>query len=283
MSIAIALPAAAQQTGRVPAAEQRRSLEASMLVAGSIDIQPDGSVSAYRLQHAERLPPEAARIVRQTVTGWRFEPVLVDGVARPVTSPMRLRLIARPVGDDYVVSVTDASFFDDDDITSTEQLRIDRQRPAPRYPPRMVAEGIPATAYVALRIGRDGKVSDAMVQQVNLHRVIYSRLDDARNEFARAALTALKRWTFHVPTTGPESDAESWTGVIPVTFCIEGALICDRDSHYGRWVPHVPGPSTQPAWLDDDQARRLSNTAIADNGLSSGHERLQLLTSLDGD
>ena len=46
----------------------RETAEASMLVTGTVDIEPDGRVSGYRLDRVDELPP-AAFVTRSTTAG----------------------------------------------------------------------------------------------------------------------------------------------------------------------------------------------------------------------
>ena len=56
----------------------RETAEASMLVTGTVDIEPDGRVSGYRLDRVDELPPAVVDLVTKAAGAWRFEPVLVD-------------------------------------------------------------------------------------------------------------------------------------------------------------------------------------------------------------
>ena len=80
----------------------RKQVEGSMLVTGMITIRADGGVAAVELDKQDRLPEGIAPFVTQVATSWRFEPVLIEGVARQVRTRMSARLLAKPTGDGVV-------------------------------------------------------------------------------------------------------------------------------------------------------------------------------------
>src|SRR3546814_4280506 len=71
-----------------------------MLLTGTIDIEHDGSVSGYALDQPEKVPDYVASLLDRRVAAWQFEPTVHDGRAVAVRSPMSVRMVARPVGED---------------------------------------------------------------------------------------------------------------------------------------------------------------------------------------
>src|SRR5690606_21600620 len=145
----------------------RNQVEVSMLLTGTIDIERDGSVSGYVLDDRAKVPDYVVAILDRQVPAWRFEPTLRDGQAVPVRSQMSLRMVGSPVGEDsFQLSITGVSFgeYSDD---ATDYVTRDSLEP-PRYPMDMVRIGGAGTVYLVLRIGRDGRVDDLFVEQVNL-------------------------------------------------------------------------------------------------------------------
>lgn len=270
----------AQSRGNSSVTQQQRSVEATMVLTGTIEIEPDGRVSGHRLDDADQIPAAAQEVVRNHLAHWRFEPVLVDGQARAVSSQMTLRLVARPQGEDYVVTIDSARFGGGSASgADTDRLRLGERRGRTVYPQGALDMGITATVYVVLEVGRDGNVINAAAQQVNLDSVVdRRRVEQVRQAFASASEAAVRRWSFHVPTTGASAGRSSWTGMVPVRYCIVNVRACDVP---GRWQTYVPGPRNRPAWLDDEGARRLSSTAVAGTGLVTGDDTIRLLTPLD--
>lgn len=78
----------------------RQTVEASMLVSGEIEISLQGQVRNFSVAGREDLPPEVTGLLDQLIPAWRFEPVEREGHAVAARSPMRLRLVARKLGED---------------------------------------------------------------------------------------------------------------------------------------------------------------------------------------
>ena len=71
----------------------RKQVESSMLVAGTIDIEKDGSVGGHGLDKPEQLPKGVVAFIGRTVPAWTFEPVVVDG--KPVRARVSRSLLLR--------------------------------------------------------------------------------------------------------------------------------------------------------------------------------------------
>src|SRR3546814_12660194 len=80
---------------------------------------------------------------------------------------MSVRIVARPVGEDgFEVSISGAN-FGKGSYRATDYLTRDRLDP-PEYPAEAQRMGGKGTVYLVLRIGREGRVADLLVEQVNL-------------------------------------------------------------------------------------------------------------------
>lgn len=232
-------------------------VEASMLVTGSIEVAPDGSVSGYAIDHPDQLPPVAAKLLGQSIPAWRFAPVRVDGQPAEARARMGIRLVARPVdGGNYSVGVASAWFSPADSAAPVAAATVTyKSQQRPRYPRMAAQDRVAGTAYVAMKVGRDGKVADAAVEQVDLY-VLGNRAQMAewRGEFADAALAALRQDTFTIPAIGPRAHAPYWIVHVPVTFNLNGMRVAanTRRPLYGHWRSYVPGPVTRPDWEHPD-------------------------------
>jgi TonB family protein len=254
----------------------RETIEASMLVTGSIDIEPDGRVSAYRLDRVDELPPEVVTLVEKAAGIWRFEPVLVDGVAAPVHAPMSLRIGARRQGEGkYGVDIRSARFGEDRPGSVPTGL----ERRPPMYPTEAVYRGIQGTVYLVLRIGPDGTVEDMVAEQVNLRYVAGERaMDRARDLLARVSMSAARSWTFAPPADAPASGNTGWSVRVPVDF----TLGRDSGPGYGEWRAYVPGPRHDIPW------RKSVDSGFGPDALAAGgvypldHAGPRLLTGLNG-
>lgn len=230
--------------------------ENSMVVTGTITVDPAGRVAGYALREPDKLPPVVRQIIQQTVPTWTFVPILDDG--RPVAAKtgMSLRVVATITDAEHAtIRVASAAFgcearqksrLPGECPAGTAVAYKHRERP-PSYPTAALRAGLGGEVYLVLAIGRDGHVVNAAVRQVNL----YSRISDAhfyRQAFANTALEAARKWTFDIPTTGPKAAKEHWVIQVPVNYSIGHA----SGVKYGQWNAYVPGPVQNVPWSDDD-------------------------------
>ena len=223
---------------------------ASMLLSGYVDINPDGGVRDYALDKPGKIPPAVQEVVRQTVHGWRFK-VDVKGkvIAR---ARMSLRVVAKPVGrTDFSISLEGAQFTDDTTRPGEELTRHSIIRPI--YPKDAIDEGAAATVYVLARVGRDGHVLDAGAEQVNFTlNCPPSSRPRLEKLFARASESAIRHWTFDVPTKGPQAGAPYWYARIPVVYSLFSDVGPSISQEYGSWQPYLPGPRRSFPWVNDE-------------------------------
>lgn len=253
--IGLGLLLCAVAVGAANRTEVRKQVEASMVVTGTIDIEPDGSVSAHTVDRSEALPEGVTALLAQAIPGWRFEPVVVDGKPVPVRVKMGVRLVAKQKDDgDYLLGIRSANFGDGREAVGTGVV-AKRMQP-PRFPEHAARSGIAGTAFLVLRVNREGQVEDAVAERVNL-RVVGSQaqMQRGRKVLADASLAAARRWTFTVPTTGPEADEAFWSVRVPVDYTF-GA----DEPKYGEWQAYVPGPYQRPAWITPEDADSSSGS-----------------------
>lgn len=271
---------------------QQQKVYASMVVTGTIGINPDGSVSGYILDKAEKLPPGALSTLTKNISSWKFEPVMRDGKAVAAKSYMSVRLVAKPMGQgSYSISVGGAHFGKsrkDKGQKGTEIAYAHDHRRAPKYPRNAVMHGVMGTVYLVVRVGRDGKVQQVAAEQVDLFaKGSPSMMEKGRQELARSSVNWGKRLTFTVPTKGPEANNSHWTVRIPVNYLINGYMPGQRPGRhrikrrYGQWQAYIPGPRQYLPWLGDQVADQGGADAIpSDGGLYPVKQSLHLLTPL---
>lgn len=262
-------------------------LEASMLVTGHVLIEPDGSVSNWELDHADKLPAVVTGLVGRAALTWRFEPVVVEGQARRARASMSLRVVASQLqGDEYRVVISGAHFGKDakaaaghsESETSDAPRIVSRKQPI--YPAQALDRGFRGSVYVLLRIGRDGEVRDAIAEQVNLRtRGTPGEMSRMRDILARSALAALREWTFEPPTTGEQALRDEWTGRIAVDYLFHG----ESGTGHGEWHAYYPGPRMRAPWLqaEDVDMAQSPDTMVA-GGFQPIGSGLKLLTPLQG-
>ena len=83
-------------------------------------------------------------------------------------------------------------------------------------------------------------MADVIAEQVNMTVVAPERtMDRMRDIFAKASISAARKWTFSPPTTGEDSTRDSWTVRVPVTFALNNSDN-GQPERYGRWRAFIP-------------------------------------------
>lgn len=257
------------------ASDVRKQTEASMLVTGTVDVAQDGSVIGYAIEKPEQLPAAVTEVVGKAVPQWRFEPVLKDGKPMKARAKMSLLVVANKSDDHhYRVGVRGATFGEERD-TSGETVSGKKMAP-PQFPRAALISGVAGSVYLVLRIDRQGKVEDAIVEQVNLRAVAReNEMAQWRSTFARSALAATKGWAFTPPTTGASVNDAFWSIRVPIEFQFEGSA-----PKYGQWQTYIPGPRQQVPWVHDLDAWSSPDTLMA-GGVYQVGTGLHLLTPPD--
>ncbi|WP_295942289.1 TonB family protein [uncultured Xanthomonas sp.] len=261
----------------------RKQIESSMLVSGTIDIEPSGTVSALALDQQERLPKGVVDFVRSTVMQWKFEPGLRDGKPVPARAPMTLRVVAKRLqGDDYQVEIRGADFSHYDPSDRSVVTSIQMKPPA--YPEAAYSVGAAGSAYLVLKVGRDGRVADAAVEQVNLRVVASERqMQQLREVLGKSALGAARKWTFRPPSEGKDVEAPYWTVRVPVDYALRDDMPQGAPSSYGRWTSYVPGPRQRAPWITGEDATGFSPDLLPAGGVyMADGAGPRLLTPLQG-
>ena len=257
----------------------RKQVEASMLVTGRIQVDTNGKVSGYSLDHKDKLPPAVVGMVDKAVPNWEFKPVLIDGKARNVSTDMSIRLVAKKVdADNYSVAIRSAGFGDRSGKPE-ENIRSVSMAP-PDYPESAGVAGVTGTVYLLVRAGRDGKVIDAIAEQVNL-KVVASESSMARwrRVLEDASTRQARRWTFAPPTEGENAKADFWVARVPVVFSLDGPR---SKTAYGSWEAYIPGPRQANPWEKHEEGTAFSPDTLAPGGAYLAGSGLKLLTDPSG-
>jgi len=252
----------------------RQQIESSLLVKGTIDIKADGSVAGYALQPGKPLPSGIVAMLDRVVPQWRFEPIeLSQGTTRG-RATMSVRVVAKKLdADNFSIEIRGAKFGDDDEGQSGPGKNT---LFPPRYPEQAARAGVSGTVYTVLRIGRDGRVEDAIAEQVNLRVVAgESAMQRWRDLLAKAAIRAAKEWTFEAPGKGIAVDAPYWSARVPVDFIAPGFTLPDE----GQWHAYVPGPRATIPWRTGESDTAAD--AVAGGGVYPLDGGPRLLTALN--
>jgi hypothetical protein len=273
--LVLSLPALAYEPGGLD--DVNKTVQASMVVTGVIAVNPDGSVYGYSLDQRSKLPAEVVKLIDQTLPQWEFKPVNVDGKAVRTRARMSLRIVAdQAKPKHWVASVKGAQFgvyaLQANGVCPPGWCLAYAQVNKPAYPFRLVGAQVAGIVYLTLEVNREGRVVNAAVHQVDLHKVsISSELDRWRRAFAAATLKVVNQWTFHVPTKGSEAGKNDWIFEVPVDFSIHalGGTKIVGSAGYGQWNDYVPGPVRSIPWANPGKAAAASSNnadAIPNNG-----------------
>ncbi|MEP6939683.1 MAG: energy transducer TonB [Rudaea sp.] len=220
-----------------------------------------------------KLTPVVAGIVDKDVRGWRFEPILVDGVAVVAKTAMFLRIKAEPgTKDNYTLRIEDVRFGG--------PRRADRTTP-PHYPDEAVRSHVGAKVMVALRLDEDGNVADAQAYQTSLDARAGSE-EQARHFrllFERASLIAARHWHFDL-SEKLNGKPVGTSALVPVVYSlVEGRFPHSDD---GRWRSYLPGPVTPAPWMHQQVADNRSVDALAEGESLSLDSRFHLKSNVIG-
>ncbi|MBD9470608.1 hypothetical protein [Pseudoxanthomonas sp. PXM01] len=264
----------------------RKQIEASMLVTGSILIERDGSVSTLEVDQRDKLPDVVTTLVEGSGPAWKFEPVLVDGVARRAKARMSLLVVAKKLDDgSYRVGIR-SGYFGKEAMTPEErQQEPDAIKPIsmqpPNYPMAALEMNARGTVYLVVKVGPEGLVQDVAVEQVNLRTVgSESEMKRMRGTLSRAAVVAARKWSFSVSASEELRQAGFLSVRVPVDYEFFGA----KQPGYGEWLAYVPGPREPIPWAQEgQQGADESPEALLAGGLYPLGKGLRLLTPLGGD
>ena len=228
-----------------------RQADLSMLLKGTIDIAPDGRVERYSLEKSKDLTAVAAELLGKQISLWRFEPIEIDGKPAEAHTKMAIRVVASPSSDGNYALVIQGVNFSGGKKSAAEKLSIKTRTGIGPLMRVMMSTGAKGDVYLALKIGPDGKVMDAVVEQVNLTvQGTDEQMTNARTELGEASLAVIREWTFNVPTQGKFAGRSYWSGVMPVAFL--GMDSSGPPKEYGRWKAYFPGPCAAVPWRDSD-------------------------------
>lgn len=258
--------------------------EASLLVEGKATLNPDGSVASYTLREPDKLPTAIVELVNQSLPHWRFrfgDGRTPDGL---VEENMHLRIVAHDVDDRHTTIRIASAQFEDATQGANDRL-ASKDRKMPVFPSRSLQGRMSGTVYVLVRVNKDGTVSDAAAEQVNLrHDAERDKLKIYRDDLAQAAVHAIKQWTFTVPTEGPSARQSFWYATVPVHFNIGNSGYDEYNGHtYGTWEIYLRGPQETIPWFTDDKALADGTDATPDGSVHQLGSGAQLLTALAPD
>lgn len=240
-------------TGDIHAKDVTKIAEASMLVTGTVELNTDGSLHNYTLDHQEKLQAAVVDLIQRNVPAWRF-----TFSSQPTSMPkesMSLRIVAKNIDQQHTTLSIAGVQLDDAAMAGNDYVHSVEHKPAPVFPSYSLHGGVSGSVYLLVKVGRDGKVADIATEQVNLRKEYeQTNMELYRKDLADAAEKAVRQWTFVTPTTGKWVNEKYWLLRMPVNFHIANT---DMDLHsgfdYGTWEVYIPGPRKRVPWLSDQR------------------------------
>ena len=279
----LVMPALALATDAPP---QRR---ATMVVTGTITVDPQGAIANYTLHDSGRVPPSVLNLIKRTLAAWRFKPVVANGDPVTASTGMSLRIVADISDPQHAtVRVGGASFGCAAGparkllpAACPEGASITyRHTTPPPYPSSAARSGVSGEVFLLVQVGPDGHVIHAEARQVNLYAIVADPAE-GRQVLADAAQAAAKDWTFNVPTEGPAATAGKWVVTIPINFVMDAPV--DAATGVRRraplWRVYIPGPIHSVPWYAPSASGTTGNTdAVAGDSPFMSDSRFVLLT-----
>ncbi len=231
-------------TAALASGPQSESVRASMLVTGTIQEAPDGSVATYAIDHPESLPPAVRSLLTSAIPTWKFDP-LADSKAATPTVPVAVRVVATTMdGDKVRLEIEGVHFGQPDHHPGIAVVKQEK----PAYPLAAARALVYGTVYLVMRVDPAGKVTDTAVQQVDMGVVKRSaELNHWWELLGRASTEAASQWVFT-----PASDASRPYRIVrtSVTFALNAiGTGGSTKPAYGQWNVYEPGPVQPVPWL----------------------------------
>lgn len=216
-------------------------VEVSLSVDGTIDIDPEGAVVDYSLNTPVAEGLRAA--IDSRVRRWRFDPILVDGVAVSARTSMVFAIRADKVADERYQLHFGKPTFGAPSLVRGSQVG----RGAVQYPREMLQFGVGGRVMLAIRIDETGRVVDAHPYQTSLDARPRTerQAKKLREAMERAIMRSVRHWRFE-PGESIDGETRAVTAFIPVDFAVfrPGQA---TPKNVG-WRAMLPGPVSPAPW-----------------------------------
>jgi hypothetical protein len=212
-------------------------LQARELIAqgrGTLAIDAAGRVESVQLTTSHGAAVD--KVLSDRIHGWRFEPVLEQGRAVPVSAHMQYLLHATTgeQAEDLRLSIHDVDFVDPPAATPTAPSPYRKVTPV-TYPRQLIAERFGAQLELAVELDAEGApVHVAPAAGWLLGRTVAETVRDRKmGYFVRASVNAVKQWRFAPPRDG------ATRVTVPITFTVNAEGV-DQATPLARWTEAMP-------------------------------------------
>lgn len=172
----------------------------SAVVSVSWDISLDADGHVTKLTTKDERVPKLHALLEKAIRGWHFSPGTVNGQPAATESHVQTRLDIRLVGNGYEVWVLGAA----------TGASYGKTTP-PHYPDAAARAGKQGEVVLIAHYNGAGAVTDVAP---------YEHGPKADVQFAQAAMTSVRKWTFATEVVGGHGVAG--TALIPVCFSLHG-------------------------------------------------------------
>ena len=263
-----------------------------MPVDGIIVIDPQGQVAEFHMD--KPMVPKHTSAVEQVhalldraVRQWRFEPVLIDGTPRRVSTKMRVVLAAHKVSDGYQIKIDNVVFPGE---ANPQMVRAEEIQPQitgkklrpPLDPGGPLTDGVTGKVLLYLQVSADGRVEQVIAAQTLIYDASRSQSAwrKAIHAFERAAVSLAKDWTFNVPDGYAHLPAAYRTVAVPVQYSVRSQPDVDAT---GMWYPVVRVALRKPEWLQvTPNAQHIGVADVGEGEIIPANSSVKLITNVVG-
>ena len=231
----------------------RATAESALTVTGTIDVDAAGKVVGFTIDQPDKLPAGVVKMANENIPAWTFEATTLPDGVRATRMRMSMLFVAREIKrGEHRIALRHPTFAP---FEAGPQMALASGARGISYPVRAAQYGVTGTVFLMVRVDRSGKVTDALVEQVNLGVVdVESSMATWRKLLGDAALKGTRHMQFEVPDGLFEDGQATIVGRLPVAFVLESR----PRAAYGSWSTYVPGPRAQIPW---PEAAALTDTA----------------------
>lgn len=262
-AIGLALSCVAMAGEPAPSVVGKPQVLLTMRLDGWVDIDAAGKVAGYQMDVP--VPEDLRANVDRAIRGWLFESVAIGEGKDIARARMRLTLRAEPQGEGYAARIVNVVFPPTDAKTSTDAAAPSTAPIAVKSTrkPKMMLAGIAAGTLVAIKVGLDGRVEDAVAVQSMV-------MDDDKAAFIsvmpfveKSILEAVRKWKFRVDFGGKAPTPEMQTMLVAMFFNPD---LTEAGVDQGVWHRQAVSPRRTIPWLPTGGASAPIGVADASNG-----------------